>query len=214
MALIWWIYHFWAWFWPYFNFVDFRAYFGPFPHVNRVGRCHPVNLKTDLVEVEDKFVVIADPKTPQRIHFLWKFMPVQTNLLLTLFLDDPVELQIYSPSPKLTTNCREQRLTALPPASGNPTGQSQPSASPARLTAHLTLTMPPKVGRCDTKYFHSFEIMMKPIVSYTNTNIHGVPGVRWRYWVLVGSSSSGNPSWVSHRYNRNSWTTKVKNYFF
>ena len=30
MALIWWIYHFWARFWPYFNFVDFRAYFGPF----------------------------------------------------------------------------------------------------------------------------------------------------------------------------------------
>ena len=125
-----------------------------------------------------------------------------------------LELQIYSPSPKLTTNCREQRLTALPPASGNPTGQSQPSASPARLTAHLTLTMPPKVGRCDTKYFHSFEIMMKPIVSYTNTNIHGVPGVRWRYRVLVGSSSSGDPSWVSHRYNRHSWTTKVKKYFF
>ena len=90
MALIWWIYHFWAQFWPYFNFVDFRAYFGPFSHVNRVGRCHPVNLKTDLVEVEDKFVAISYPKTPQRIHFLWKFMPVQTNLLLTLFLDDPV----------------------------------------------------------------------------------------------------------------------------
>ena len=91
MTFIWWIYHFWARFWPYFNFVDFRAYFGPFPHVNRVGRCHPVNLKTDLVEVEDKFVAISYPKTPQRIHFLWKFMPVQTNLLLTLFLDDPVQ---------------------------------------------------------------------------------------------------------------------------
>ena len=35
-----------------------------------VGRCHPVNLKTDLVEVEDKFVAISYPKTPQRIHFL------------------------------------------------------------------------------------------------------------------------------------------------
>ena len=35
MALIWWIYHFWARFWPYFNFVDFRAYFGPFSLVNR-----------------------------------------------------------------------------------------------------------------------------------------------------------------------------------
>ena len=31
---------------------------------------HPVNLKTDLVEVEDKFVAISYPKTPQRIHFL------------------------------------------------------------------------------------------------------------------------------------------------
>ena len=91
MTFIWWIYHFWARFWPYFNFVDFRAYFGPPSHVNRVGRCHPVNLKTDLVEVEDKFVAISYPKTPQRIHFLWKFMPVQTNLLLTLFLDDPVQ---------------------------------------------------------------------------------------------------------------------------
>ena len=30
MALIWWIYHFWARFWPYFNFADFRAYFGQF----------------------------------------------------------------------------------------------------------------------------------------------------------------------------------------
>ena len=30
MALIWWIYHFWVRFWPYFNFVDFRAYFSPF----------------------------------------------------------------------------------------------------------------------------------------------------------------------------------------
>ena len=36
MALIWWIYHFWARFWPYFNFVDFRAYFGPFSLVNGV----------------------------------------------------------------------------------------------------------------------------------------------------------------------------------
>ena len=36
MALIWWIYHFWARFWPYFNFVVFRAYFGPFSLVNRV----------------------------------------------------------------------------------------------------------------------------------------------------------------------------------
>ena len=35
MTFIWWIYHFWARFWPYFNFVDFRAYFGPFPLVNR-----------------------------------------------------------------------------------------------------------------------------------------------------------------------------------
>ena len=30
MALIWWIYHFLARFWPYFNFVDFGAYFGHF----------------------------------------------------------------------------------------------------------------------------------------------------------------------------------------
>ena len=36
MALIWWIYHFWDRFWPYFNFVDFRAYFGPFSLVNGV----------------------------------------------------------------------------------------------------------------------------------------------------------------------------------
>ena len=35
-----------------------------------VNAIHPVNLKTDLVEVEDKFVAISDPKTPQRIHFL------------------------------------------------------------------------------------------------------------------------------------------------
>ena len=30
-----WIYHFWARFWPYFNFVDFRAYFGHFSHVKK-----------------------------------------------------------------------------------------------------------------------------------------------------------------------------------
>ena len=41
MALIWWIYHFWARFWPYFNFADFRAYFGPFSHVNRVEHENP-----------------------------------------------------------------------------------------------------------------------------------------------------------------------------
>ena len=35
MTFISWIYHFWAQFWPYFNFVDFRAYFGPFSLVNR-----------------------------------------------------------------------------------------------------------------------------------------------------------------------------------
>ena len=35
ITFIWWIYHFWARFWPYFNFVDFRAYFGPFSLVNR-----------------------------------------------------------------------------------------------------------------------------------------------------------------------------------
>ena len=34
-TFIWWIYHLWARFWPYFNFVDFRAYFGPFSLVNR-----------------------------------------------------------------------------------------------------------------------------------------------------------------------------------
>ena len=37
-----------------------------------VGRCHPVNLKTDLVEVEDEFVAISYPKTPQRINFFVK----------------------------------------------------------------------------------------------------------------------------------------------
>ena len=31
------IYHFWARFWPYFNFVDFRAYFGNFSLVKRVN---------------------------------------------------------------------------------------------------------------------------------------------------------------------------------
>ena len=35
MTFIWWIYHFWARFCPYFNFVDFRAFFGPFSLVNR-----------------------------------------------------------------------------------------------------------------------------------------------------------------------------------
>ena len=35
MTFIWWIYHFWARFWPYFNFVDFRAFFGPFSLENR-----------------------------------------------------------------------------------------------------------------------------------------------------------------------------------
>ena len=30
-----WIYHFLARFWPYFNFVDFRAYFGHFSHVKK-----------------------------------------------------------------------------------------------------------------------------------------------------------------------------------
>ena len=33
MTFILWIDHFWARFWPYFNFVDFRAYFGHFPIV-------------------------------------------------------------------------------------------------------------------------------------------------------------------------------------
>ena len=33
MTFISWIYHFLARFWPYFNFVDFRAYFGHFSHV-------------------------------------------------------------------------------------------------------------------------------------------------------------------------------------
>ena len=35
MTFISWIYHFWARFWPYFNFVDFRAYFGHFSHVKK-----------------------------------------------------------------------------------------------------------------------------------------------------------------------------------
>ena len=52
------------------------------------GRSNWASTKT---KVEDKFVAISYTKTPQRIHFLWKFMPVQTNLLLTLFLDDPVQ---------------------------------------------------------------------------------------------------------------------------
>ena len=35
MTFISWIYHFWARFWPYFNFFDFRAYFGHFSHVKK-----------------------------------------------------------------------------------------------------------------------------------------------------------------------------------
>ena len=35
MSFISWIYHFWARFWPYFNFVDFQAYFGHFSHVKK-----------------------------------------------------------------------------------------------------------------------------------------------------------------------------------
>ena len=39
MTFIWWIYHFWARFWPYFNFVDFRAYFGHFSLVIVMCNC-------------------------------------------------------------------------------------------------------------------------------------------------------------------------------
>ena len=31
------MFHFWARFWPYFNFVDFQAYFGHFSLVKRVN---------------------------------------------------------------------------------------------------------------------------------------------------------------------------------
>ena len=54
MTLIWWIYHFWARFWPYFNFVDFRAYFGPFSHVNRVEHKN-LSLNFNLLSITLKF---------------------------------------------------------------------------------------------------------------------------------------------------------------
>ena len=35
MTFISWIYHFWAQFWPYFIFVNFRVYFGFSSHVEK-----------------------------------------------------------------------------------------------------------------------------------------------------------------------------------
>ena len=54
MTLIWWIYHFWARFWPYFNFVDFRAYFGHFSLVNGVEHKN-LSLNINLLPITLKF---------------------------------------------------------------------------------------------------------------------------------------------------------------
>ena len=54
VTFIWWIYHFWARFWPYFNFVDFRAYFGPFSHVNRVEHKN-LSLNVNLLSITLNF---------------------------------------------------------------------------------------------------------------------------------------------------------------
>ena len=44
----------------------------------------------DLGAPEDKFVANSGPKTAEKTQLLWKWMPVQTVLLLPFFLDDPV----------------------------------------------------------------------------------------------------------------------------
>ena len=41
-------------FWPYFNFVDFRAYFGPFSHVNRDEHKN-LSLNFNLLSITLKF---------------------------------------------------------------------------------------------------------------------------------------------------------------
>ena len=52
----------------------------------------PSNWASTKTKVEDKFVAISYPKTPQRIHFFVKIYACANDLLLTLFLDNPVDV--------------------------------------------------------------------------------------------------------------------------
>ena len=52
----------------------------------------------DLGALEDKFVANSVPKTAEKTQLLWKWMPVQTVLLLPFFLDDPVCSSSWWPS--------------------------------------------------------------------------------------------------------------------
>ena len=52
-----------------------------------------VVIVVDLGAQKDKFAANSGPKPVEEIKLLWNLMPVQTVLLLTFFLDDPVHDQ-------------------------------------------------------------------------------------------------------------------------
>ena len=62
-----WNYHFWARFWPNFNFVDFRAYFGPFSLVKRAK-----NKIAFLQQKKCSNKKSEENKPTLKFNFLWK----------------------------------------------------------------------------------------------------------------------------------------------
>ena len=102
MTFIWWIYHFWARFWPYFNFVDFQAYFGPFSLVNRdrqkmadLQRKMASNHKMQENKPTLKFNFTIEKRWPVLIFEL--FGPVSSfKIFILTFSLSPTERVLYS----------------------------------------------------------------------------------------------------------------------
>ena len=90
-----WNYHFWARFWPNFNFVDFRAYFGPFSLVKRAK-----NKIAFLQQKKCSNKKSEENKPTLKFNFLWKSKCASLYFqfwVLGANLDEPYYASTFKP---------------------------------------------------------------------------------------------------------------------
>ena len=145
MTFIWWIYHFWARFWPYFSFVDFRAYFGPFSLVNR-----------DQQKMADLLMKMASNKKMQENKPTLKFnFTIEKRWPVSIFeLFGPqhlshwalmrivkVSIATFSNISKIQLNCESRVLIKVIPSKTLPKAQRTrglSSSFQSNLLGHIT----------------------------------------------------------------------------
>ena len=140
-----WNYHFWAWFWPNFNFVDFRAYFRPFSLVKRAK-----NKIAFLQQKKCSNKKSEENKPTLKFNFLWKSKCASLYFqfwVLGANLDEP-----YCPGfliRSFTTNLRRRwRRTGSKArrVSFQPSAQQTPSLASSTWRSTLTTYCPWRSG--------------------------------------------------------------------